>query len=104
MAAQQIELTDRHRAIIKQAVDSGAFRDESEVVGEALRRFEYQQEQDRIKLDRLRMLLQQSMDQYSRGEYITLSSDEDIDAFMDEIDRKTSATCHAVGISKEFMQ
>lgn len=88
MAMQKIELTERQRAFIKTVVDNGAYRDENEVVGEALRRLEYQEACDHEKLAHLRLLVRRSEEQLEQGAFTQVDNSDEIDLLMDTIDRK----------------
>jgi antitoxin ParD1/3/4 len=53
MPTRNISLTDKHDALIREAIACGDFKDASEVVREALRLLDRKQRTEQAKLDRL---------------------------------------------------
>jgi putative addiction module CopG family antidote len=88
MAAEAFELTEHEREFIRVAVESGTYKNGSHVVNTALRLLEREEEARLFKVERLRKLAQEGFDQLDRGEGIVLDSEEAIDAFMADIERK----------------
>ena len=70
MTTMNISLTDELIRVIKRKVSSGMYNNSSEVVREAIRRFdEYEDLLYGLKLDKLRTELAIGIDQADRGEY-----------------------------------
>lgn len=88
MASQNIELSERHQAFIRDAVANGAYENESAVVSAAMDLLEEQMTAYPARLETLQALVREGFDQFERGEYITLATDADVDVFMDSIEAK----------------
>lgn len=88
MAAQNFELSERHQAFIREAVANGTYENESAVVNAAMTLLEEQMGAYPERLEALQALVREGFDQFERGEYITLATDADVDAFMDGIEAK----------------
>ncbi len=71
-----VSLTDYLAEYVREKVESGRYNNASEVVREALRLLEQQDELRQIKLDRLREAIQLGDRQASQGEFGTRSIDE----------------------------
>jgi Arc/MetJ-type ribon-helix-helix transcriptional regulator len=63
---------------------------ETEVVGEGLQLLEKQEQEDQIKLEWLRAAAKEGFDAIDRGDYITLRSGDEIDAFVDQLRKEAS--------------
>lgn len=83
-----ISLTPELENIVKRKVESGLYNNASEVVREALRFMELNEDMvNQMKLDRLRAILAEGEAQIARGEYTTLSDDAAIDGFFANLGR-----------------
>ncbi len=81
-----ISLTTELESIIKNKVESGLYNNASEVIREALRFMEMNQDVVmQMKLDRLRSNLQAGEDEILKGKGITLKGKEDVSSFFDGI-------------------
>lgn len=84
-----VSLTERLQEFVKEKVESGLYNNSSEVIREALRLMEQEDQLHKIKLDRLREAVRVGDEQRSRGEYSARTID-DIIADNEAAVRKTS--------------
>jgi antitoxin ParD1/3/4 len=68
MPTRNISLTDKHDLMIRDAIDSGDFKDASEVVREALRLFDRKYAIDVLRMKRLREQADEDYDTWFRAE------------------------------------
>ena len=87
MPTQNVNLSDHFAQFIRNCVASGHYNNASEVVRTALRLLEQQQEEHRMKLERLQSLTSEAFEALDRGEYNTYSS-ETIHELFDRVDSK----------------
>ncbi len=81
-----VSLTPELEGIIKNKVESGLYNNASEVIREALRFMEMNQDiVMQMKLDRLRAHLQTGETEIAGGQGSALKSKEDVSAFFDGI-------------------
>ena len=89
MPTRNVNLTNHFDTFVENGVHSGRFSNASEVVREGLRLLEQRDAEDRAKIEWLRSTTHEAFAALDRGEGISLSSREDIDAFvnsaMDEV-------------------
>ncbi|WP_304164105.1 type II toxin-antitoxin system ParD family antitoxin [Phenylobacterium aquaticum] len=76
MTARNVNLTDHLAHFIDLNVESGRFQNASEVVREALRLLEHQQQEDELKLEALRQAIAVGMADIAAGRFISLESHE----------------------------
>ena len=76
MPTRNINLTDHFDRFISENVDSGRYKNASEVVRDALRALQDRQREDEIKLARLRDAIQEGANDINRGNYVDLAEDE----------------------------
>jgi antitoxin ParD1/3/4 len=76
MPTRNFNLTDYFDRFIAENVDSGRYKNASEVVRDALRALQDRQHEDKIKLGRLREAIQEGADDIDRGNYIDLAENE----------------------------
>jgi len=91
MPTRNVNLTEHFDDFIEAGIVSGRFSNASEVVREGLRLLEQREKEDQAKLEWLRAAAKEGFDDIDRGDYVTLRSDEDIDALFDQIHREVSA-------------
>src|SRR5579864_1779840 len=91
MPTRNVNLTDHFDRFIETGIRSGRFSNASEVVREGLRLLEQREKEDKAKLEWLRAAAKEAFDQLDRGDYIALNSEEDLDAFMNQIHEEVSA-------------
>ncbi len=75
-AVMHISLTPKLEEIVKEKVSSGLYNNSSEVVREALRLMQKNDQLYRFKLDRLREEIAKGIDAAERGEYTEMTVDE----------------------------
>lgn len=92
MPTRNINLTDHYEGFIAEQVTSGRFQNASEVVRAALGIMEQKTAEDDAKIEALRNAVMVGVEQYERGEYITIDSDEGLDRYFeklaDRVDRR----------------
>ncbi len=64
-----VSLTERLQEFVKEKVESGLYHDSSEVIREALRLMEQEDQLHKIKLDQLKEAVRIGDEQLTRGEY-----------------------------------
>lgn len=74
MTTRSITLRDEHESLIQQAVKSGRFLSESEVVAEALNEFQAREELRRIRREHLKKEIQKGIDELDRGETVEFNA------------------------------
>jgi antitoxin ParD1/3/4 len=89
MPTRNINLTDHLDQFVADAIDSGRYKNASEVVRDALRALELRQRREEQKLQRLRDAVQEGIDAAERGEYVELAEDE-IEPFISQLGREAS--------------
>lgn len=76
MTTRSIILRDEHESVIQQALKSGRFLSESEVVAEALSEFQVHEEIRRAKFAELKAKIQVGIDQLDRGETVEFNLEQ----------------------------
>jgi len=76
MPTRNISLTDRLDRFVETSVTTGRYQNASEVVREGLRLLQQRQQEDMLKLRRLRQAIQEGKDALARGEYRDINLDE----------------------------
>lgn len=71
-----VSLTKRLQSFVKEKVESGLYNNSSEVIREALRLMEREDQLHTIKLDRLREAVRLGDEQLARGEYSSRTIDD----------------------------
>ena len=90
MPTRNVNLTEHFGRFIETGIKSGRFSNASEVVREGLRLLEQREQEDQAKLEWLRTAAKEGFDDADRGDYVTLSSDQEIDDFVDQVRREVS--------------
>jgi antitoxin ParD1/3/4 len=80
-----VNLTPNLELFVRELAASGDYNNASEVVREALRLLRRVEEQRALKLERLRAAIREGDEALERGDYIVLSTDEEMDAFFAKI-------------------
>ena len=75
-----VEIPSDLQQFVHQVIDSGGFKSETEVVGQALRLLQERQR----RIEELRQEIQPALERLDRGEAIELDDDE-LDAFFEDI-------------------
>jgi antitoxin ParD1/3/4 len=91
MPTRNVNLTEHFDNFIAAGITSGRFSNASEVVREALRLLEQREQEDKAKLEWLRAAAKEGFDDIERGDYVTLRSGQEIDAFVDQLGVEASA-------------
>ena len=86
MPTRNINLTDHNEAFLAEALESGRYKNASEIVRAGLRLLETQEQEEQAKIEALRAAFKEGKDSYERGDFDIMESDEDIDRFFDEMD------------------
>ena len=76
-----VDIPDEHLSYVQEAVASGRFKSESDLVGEALRVLREQEE--------LRQTIQRGFDQINRGDCIALD-EEELDEYFDALIQRST--------------
>ena len=84
MPTRNINLTDHFDRFVEAGIASGRYQNASEVVRAALRLLEQQEQEDALKLERLREAIREGMEADERGDVTILRADE-IDDFVKQI-------------------
>lgn len=71
-----VSLTERLEEFVKEKVESGLYNNSSEVVREALRLLEHDDQIRQVKLESLKEAIRIGDDQYARGEFCSRTVDE----------------------------
>ena len=79
-----VEIPSDLQQFVHNAIDAGSYKDEAEVVGQALRML--QQRQRRI--EELRREIQPALDQLDRGEGIEIKDEEELRLFFEDIKKR----------------
>lgn len=84
MPTRNISLTPEQDAFIAEVLRAGEYRNASEAVRDAIRALQQRRAEDSLKLEKLRLLIKQGIDEIDRGDY-TEVDDEDLDAYLDSL-------------------
>jgi len=87
---RNLSLTDRHRRFVAEQVASGRHASASEVVREALRRYEDDIAREQAYLEMLNRLAEEGEAAYAKGNYTRLSSREQVRKFIRESGRQAA--------------
>lgn len=85
-----IEIPSDLQQFVHTVIDAGSYKDEAEVVGQALRLLQERQR----RIDELRCEVQPALDRLDRGEGIELD-DAGLDAFLEDIKARNLAELDA---------
>ncbi|OHC76104.1 MAG: CopG family transcriptional regulator [Rhodospirillales bacterium RIFCSPLOWO2_12_FULL_58_28] len=78
-------LTPNLEQFVRDRAASGDYNNASEVVREAIRLLKRTEEQRALKLERLRTAVAGGDEALKRGEFTEIASEEDLDAFFDDM-------------------
>ncbi len=82
MPTRNINLTDHFDTFVERQVSSGRYSNASEIVRDALRLLEEQEQEREAKLKALRAAAKQGFDELDQGKGIVLKGKKAIDEFM----------------------
>ena len=89
MPTRNVNLTDHFDVFLTRQIDSGRFKNVSEVVRAALHLLERQGMEEDAKLEALRRDAKIGQEAYGRGEFTTIPDDTALDQFFGEIAQET---------------
>lgn len=92
MPEQNINIPDNQANFIRSLVANGHYKDASEVVSAGLQCLEREEDENRVKLERLRSEVQKGLDAIEAGQYIDLNTPEDLKAYFEEVGRRGRET------------
>ena len=78
MPTRNVVLTDHQTHLIEQLVDSGRYQNASEVLREGLRMVERREQEDELRLARLREAVQIGIDDFDAGRFQSFVSVESV--------------------------
>jgi antitoxin ParD1/3/4 len=87
MPTQNINLSEKQAAFVRQSIHGGRYRSASEVLRAGLRLLEQQERQDTLKLKILRRLATDAFDEIDRGKFETVDPDN-LDDLLARVDTK----------------
>lgn len=90
MSGRNFSLTDRLSVFIDQQVEDGRHQNASEVVREALRRYQDDLDAERASLAVIEAVADRGIAAMERGDFRTLTSDEDRRALLDDLNRRAA--------------
>jgi antitoxin ParD1/3/4 len=82
MPTRNISLTPEQDAFIDEMLEAGEYRNASEAMRDAIRALRQRRAEEALKLDKLRVAIQQGVAALDRGEY-TEVEDEDLEAYLE---------------------
>ena len=88
MPTRNVNLTEYHDTFVAQLLESGRFRNASEVIRAGLRLLESQDREEQAKVEALRTAFKEGQDAYGRGAFVVMESDEDIGRYFDRVDEE----------------
>jgi antitoxin ParD1/3/4 len=84
MPTANVNLSTRQARFIRQVIKNGRFQNSSEVMRAGLSLLEVKQSEDKLRLQLLRKLVQEGIDDIENGDFETLDSGS-IGAFMESL-------------------
>jgi antitoxin ParD1/3/4 len=97
MPTRNINLTERLDDFVDRQISNGRYSNASEIVREALRRLEEQEQMREAKLKALRHAAQQGFDQIDQGDGIVLKGKKSLGKFFKHIEAEVMAKAKARG-------
>ena len=91
MPTRNINLTDYFDQFVERQVSSGRYSNASEIVREALRLLEEQEQERTAKLKALRRAAKQGFAEIDQGSGIVMKNKKDLDRFFQEIEGEVLA-------------
>lgn len=89
MPTRNISLTPEQDAFIDEMLKAGEYRNASEALRDAIRALQLRRSEGALKLEKLRVAIQQGVAALDRGEF-TEVDDEDLDAYLDDLTNSAS--------------
>jgi antitoxin ParD1/3/4 len=94
MPTRNINLTDHFDEFVERQVSSGRYQNASEIVREALRLLETQEEERKAKLKALRHAAKQGFDELDQGQGVVIKHKKALQQLMTELQAKAKATAN----------
>ena len=79
-----VEIPSDFQQFVHTVIDAGSFKNETEVVGEALRLLQERQR----RIEELRREIQPALDQLDRGEGIEIKDEKELRAFFEDVKKR----------------
>ncbi|KAB2874879.1 MAG: type II toxin-antitoxin system ParD family antitoxin [Bauldia sp.] len=90
MPTRNVNLTDHYDRFIADAIDSGRYRNASEVMRAGLRLLEQQTQESQQRLAALRSLAAEGLDELDQGRGIEIDGERQLRAFISRIGRRAA--------------
>ncbi len=90
MPQVNVSLSDQHKALITDLVESGQFHNASEVFEEGLRLVEAERNLELLKEQRLRQAVEEGLNDLNRGQFISLNSPDEISCHLRKLGAQAS--------------
>lgn len=84
MPIRNVSLTPEQDAFMDEVLEKGEYRNASEALRDAIRALQQRRAEAALKLDRLRLAIEQGVAALERGDYTEVEN-EDLDAHLDEL-------------------
>jgi len=84
MPTRNISLTPEQDTFIDEMLKTGEYRNASEAMRDAIRALQQRRAEEGLKLDKLRLAVQQGVAALDRGDY-TEVEDHDMDGYLDDL-------------------
>ena len=95
MSGRNFSLTERLSEFINQQVEDGRHQNASEVVREALRRYQDDLEAERTSLAAIETIAKRGITAIERGEFRLVSGDEGRRSLLDDLNRRAAERAKA---------
>jgi antitoxin ParD1/3/4 len=89
MAARNVNLTDHLAAFVDAQVASGRHQNASEVVREALRRYQDDVSAEAARIEAIRAMIHEGRAAMAAGDFTTIADDRDAEALLAGLTRRT---------------
>lgn len=90
MATKNISLTEHYSDLVDSLVNSGKYKNASEVVREGLRLLEQRTAEDDLRLELLKRLAAEGFQQLDQGEGVRLAAESQIAAHISKLGRQAA--------------
>lgn len=97
MPTRNINLTEHLDEFVEQQVSSGRYSNASEIIREALRLLEEQDEERKAKLKALRLAARQGFDEIDQGKGIVIKSKKALHRLIEDIETEAAARASRAG-------
>jgi antitoxin ParD1/3/4 len=98
MPTRNINLTEHLNDFVARQVASGRYSNASEIVREALRLLEEQEQERKAKLNVLRLAAKQGFDEIDQGKGIVLKGKKEINQFISDIETEVRTNAAKNGV------